>query len=83
MLLHRSGLLALFTRVLTLHSTDRASTFGPVALYMAGYLGLHMTVLGVGIGVLSRRRLQQRQGRWLKLLSGGVMVGLRGYLLLA
>ena len=82
-LLCSSGLLALFTRVLTLHSTDRASTYGPVALYMAGYLGVHMAVLGIGIAVLSRQRLQQRQGRWLKLLSGVVMVGLSGYLLLA
>lgn len=82
-LLCTSGLLALFTRVLTLHAPDRASTWLPVALYTSGYLGVHAVVLGLGIALLSRRRLQARQGRWLKLVSGAAMVGLSGYLLLA
>jgi glutaredoxin len=81
-LLCSSGLLALFTRVLTLHGTDRATTWGPMALYMAGYMGVHLSVLGVGVALLSRQRLQERQGRWLKLVSGLVMLGLSAYLAL-
>jgi surface polysaccharide O-acyltransferase-like enzyme len=40
-------------------------------------------VLGVGIFTLSQRRLQEKEGRWLKLVSGGVMIILGVYLLAA
>jgi putative Mn2+ efflux pump MntP len=33
--------------------------------------------------MLSRHRLQEKEGRWLKLISGIVMVGLGVYLILA
>ncbi len=39
-------------------------------------------VLGIGAVTLSRRRLQEREGRWLKLVSGLVMAGL-GLVLIA
>jgi arginine exporter protein ArgO len=39
-------------------------------------------VLGIGVITLSQRRLQEKEGRWLKLLSGTVMVGLGIYLIL-
>jgi arginine exporter protein ArgO len=54
-----------------------------MALYMGGYLAVHMGVLGAGVALLSRQRLQERQGRWLKLMSGAVMLGLSLYLVLA
>lgn len=41
-----------------------------------------IVVLGLGIATLSQRRLQERDGRWLKLLSGLVMVALGLYLIL-
>ena len=40
-------------------------------------------VLAIGVITLSRRRLQEKEGRWLKLLSGGVMLGLSVYLIAA
>jgi threonine/homoserine/homoserine lactone efflux protein len=33
-------------------------------------------MLALAVITLSRRRLQERAGRWLKLVSGGVMLGL-------
>ena len=36
----------------------------------------------IAVVTLSRRKLQERAGRWLKLISGLVMVGLGGILLL-
>lgn len=33
-------------------------------------------MLLISVATLSRRKLQEREGRWLKLVSGVVMVGL-------
>jgi threonine/homoserine/homoserine lactone efflux protein len=35
-----------------------------------------VVVIAIGVVTLSRRRLQEREGRWLKLVSGVVMVGI-------
>jgi arginine exporter protein ArgO len=40
-------------------------------------------VLAIGVVTLSQRRLQEKEGRWLKLLSGLVMIGLGIYLIVA
>jgi len=42
-----------------------------------------LVILSIGIVLLSRHRLQEREGRWLKLISGLVMVGLGIYLIFA
>jgi arginine exporter protein ArgO len=39
-------------------------------------------ILTIGVVTLSQHRLQEKEGRWLKLMSGLVMVGLGGYLLI-
>lgn len=38
-------------------------------------------MVGVAVITLSRRRLGERAGRWLKLISGAVMLGLAALLL--
>lgn len=38
-------------------------------------------VLGLGVMSLSQRRLQEQEGRWLKLVSGVAMLALGLYLL--
>jgi arginine exporter protein ArgO len=40
-------------------------------------------VLGIGVATLSRHRLQEKEGRWLKLVSGLAMIGLGLYLAFA
>lgn len=77
-----SGFPALFTRILTLRELEPASYYGYLLLYVAAYMLDDLVILSIGVALLSRHRLQEREGRWLKLLSGLVMVGLGVYLIL-
>lgn len=77
-----SGFPALFTRILTLEQLDTASYYGYLLLYNAAYMFDDVIVLAIGVKTLSHRRLQENEGRWLKLISGVVMVGLGIYLAL-
>jgi len=77
-----SGFPALFTRILTLKQLDSLSYYGYLLLYDLAYMLDDVIVLSIGVITLSQRRLQEKEGRWLKLLSGLVMVCLGIYLLL-
>jgi glutaredoxin len=79
-LLCTSGFPALFTRILTLQQLEGAQYYGYLLLYLAAYMLDDLMILAVGVITLSRHRLQEREGRWLKLVSGVVMVGLGLYL---
>ncbi|WP_157679266.1 glutaredoxin family protein [Methylovulum psychrotolerans] len=78
-----SGFPMLYTRILTLHQTGSLGYYSYLLLYNIAYMLDDIIVLGIGIITLSQRRLQEKEGRWLKLLSGLVMVGLGLYLLVA
>jgi hypothetical protein len=78
-----SGFPALFTRILTLRQLDTASYYGYLLLYNLAYMFDDVVVLAIGVTTLSHRRLQEKEGRWLKLISGVVMVGLGVYLIMA
>jgi arginine exporter protein ArgO len=77
-----SGFPALFTRILTLQGLAPATYYGYLLLYTAAYMLDDVIVLGIGVAMLSRHRLQEKQGRMLKLISGAVMIALGLYLLL-
>ncbi len=77
-----SGFPALYTRILTLHQLNGVSYYAYLLLYNFAYMLDDMLMLGVGVVTLSQHRLQENEGRWLKLISGLVMVGLGIYLLL-
>ena len=77
-----SGFPALFTRILTLRGLEPAAYYGYLLLYNAAYMVDDVIVLGIGVAMLSRHRLQEKQGRVLKLISGTVMIALGLYLLL-
>lgn len=77
-----SGFPALFTRILTLHQLDNLSYYGYLLLYDLAYMLDDVIVLAIGAITLSQRRLQENEGRLLKLISGLVMLGLGAYLLL-
>ncbi len=81
-LLCTSGFPALFTRILTLRQLDSLSYYGYLLLYDLAYMLDDVIILAIGIITLSQRRLQEKEGRWLKFVSGLVMVGLGIYLLL-
>lgn len=77
-----SGFPALFTRILTLQQLDSLSYYSYLLLYDLAYMLDDAIVLTVGVITLSQRRLQEKEGRYLKLISGLTMVGLGIYLLL-
>jgi glutaredoxin len=76
-----SGFPALFTRILTLKQLDIAAYYGYLLLYISAYMLDDVIVLGIGVTLLSRHRLQEKEGRVLKLIAGVVMIGLGIYLL--
>lgn len=77
-----SGFPALFTRILTLRQPDELGYYAYLLLYDLAYMFDDLVILTIGIVTLSQRRLQEKEGRWLKFVSGLVMVGLGIYLLL-
>ena len=76
-----SGFPALFTRILTLRQPDSLGYYAYLLLYDVAYMFDDLVILTIGIVTLSQHRLQEKEGRWLKLISGLVMVGLGVYLL--
>jgi len=82
-LLCTAGFPMVYTRILTLHELAPASRYGYLVLYNLVYvIPLALIVLGFAY-TLGGRKLTERQGRLLKLLSGLMMLGLGGLLLLA
>jgi glutaredoxin len=77
-----SGFPALYTRILTLKNLDAASYYGYLLLYNIAYMFDDAIILSIGVITLSQKRLQEKEGRWLKLISGLVMVSLGFYLLI-
>lgn len=77
-----SGFPALYTRILTLKQPDSLGYYGYLLLYNLAYMFDDVIVLAIGIVTLSQRRLQEREGRLLKLISGLAMIGIGVYLLL-
>ena len=80
-LLCTSGFPALYTRILTLRQLDTAAYYGYLLLYNLMYMLDDIVILAIGIFTLSQRRLQEKEGRVLKLVAGLVMLGLGAYLI--
>jgi len=76
-----SGFPALFTRILTLNDLTTWQYYGYLLLYIAAYMLDDVVILTIGVVLLSRHRLQEKEGRVLKSISGLVMVGLGLYLI--
>jgi glutaredoxin len=81
-LLCTAGLPALYTAILTQLGLPRASYYGYLALYIAAYMLDDAILVTVGVATLGQRKLQERGGRWLKLLSGLIILALGALLLL-
>jgi len=77
-----AGLPALYTRILTMQQLDRWAYYGYLALYNVAYMLDDVLVLTLGVITMSHYRLQEREGRWLKLISGSVMVGLSAVMII-
>jgi hypothetical protein len=75
-LLCTAGLPAVYTRILTLHQLPWWAYYGYLGLYNVAYMLDDSMILILAVATLGRRKLQEKEGRWLKLLSGVVMLGL-------
>jgi hypothetical protein len=76
-----AGLPAVYTRILASHPLPAWRYYGYLALYNAAYILDDAIVLTMAVVTLGRHKLHARAGRWLKLLSGIVMLGLGAALL--
>jgi hypothetical protein len=81
-LLCTAGLPAVYTRILTLRHLPWWAYYGYLGLYNVAYMLDDSVMLILAVVTLGRRKLQEKAGRWLKLLSGIVMLGL-GVVLIA
>ena len=81
-LLCTAGIPAIYTRVLTEQALPGWAYYGYLALYNLAYMADDSLMLAIAVVTLSGQKLQERGGRWLKLLSGMVMLGLGLVLLL-
>lgn len=75
-LLCTAGLPAVYTRILTLRQLPWWAYYGYLGLYNVAYMLDDSLLLILAVVTLGRRKLQEKEGRWLKLLSGVVMLGL-------
>ncbi|WP_437841579.1 NrdH-redoxin [Sorangium sp. So ce1153] len=80
-LLCTAGLPALYTQLLAEERFPAWKHYAYLGLYNVAYMADDMVMVGVAVATLSRRKLREKEGRWLKLLSGAIMV-LLGLLLL-
>ena len=81
-LLCTAGFPALYTQILALQQMPSWEYYGYLGLYNLAYIFDDSLMVTIAVVTLSRRKLQERAGRWLKLGSGLVMAGLGAVLLL-
>ncbi len=71
-----AGLPALYTQILTLQQLPTWKNYLYLGLYNLAYMFDDSIMLTIAVVTLSHRKMQEREGRWLKLISGTVMLGL-------
>jgi hypothetical protein len=82
-LLCTAGFPMVFTRILTLRDLSLATHYAAIALYVAVYVTPLFAIVALFAWTLGARKLTEREGHLLKLLSGLMMTGLGGVLLMA
>jgi glutaredoxin len=81
-LLCTAGLPAIYTAVLAQQELSPASHYAYLALYILGYVADDTAMVATAVVALSSRKLSERAGRWLKLVSGVVMLALGAAMIL-
>ncbi len=69
-LLCTAGLPALYTQILTMQDLPAWKNYAYLALYIVAYMLDDSILLAIVVVTLSHRKLQEKEGRWLKLISG-------------
>jgi glutaredoxin len=75
-LLCTAGLPAMYTGILTQRGYSTAVRYGYLGLYIAAYMFDDALMVAGVVVSLARFKLQETGGRWLKLVSGGVVLAL-------
>jgi hypothetical protein len=75
-LLCTAGLPALYTQILTMQELPAWQNYAYLLLYNLAYMFDDGVMVGLVVVTLGRRKMQERHGRWLKLLSGIVIAAL-------
>lgn len=81
-LLCTAGFPAMYTAILARHNLGPAAHYAYLGLYILGYVADDSLMVWSAVVALSSRKLTERSGRWLKLLSGIVMLALGGIMIL-
>lgn len=81
-LLCTAGLPALYTQLLSLNPMPIVQYYGYLVLYNLAYVFDDALMVTVAVITMNKFKLQERQGRWLKLISG-LIIAILGVLLLA
>ena len=81
-LLCTAGFPAVYTQILTLRQLPWWEYYGYLALYNVAYMLDDAIMVAIAVITLGRRKLQEHEGRWLKLISGVVMAGLGAVLII-
>jgi glutaredoxin len=82
-LLCTAGLPALYTQILSQSDLSTIQHYGYLALYNLAYIFDDSVMVAIAVVTLGKHKLQQGEGRWLKLVSGVVVILLGLLLLLA
>lgn len=75
-LLCTAGLPVVYTQILTLQQLPAWQNYAYLLLYNLAYMLDDSLMLGAFVITLSHRKVQEREGRWLKLASGLVILAL-------
>lgn len=82
-LLCTAGLPAIYTQILTSLELNNWQYYGYLLLYNLAYIFDDALMVGIAVYTLNRLKIQERQGRWLKLISGLIIFALGALMLLA
>ena len=75
-LLCTAGLPAIYTAVLAQQGLSPLAHYAYLGLYIVGYIADDALMVAIAVTALGSRKLTERGGQWLKLLSGAVMLAL-------
>jgi glutaredoxin len=77
-----AGLPAIYTAVLAQHDLSPAAHYAYLGLYILVYMADDTLMVATAVMALSSRKLTENAGRWLKLMSGTVMLLLGAIIIL-
>jgi len=80
-LLCTAGLPALYTNILMAQNYPAWENYAYLGLYILAYMFDDSLMVGIVVVTLGRRKMQEKEGRWLKLISGIVIVVLGIYMI--